>query len=192
MRFRERETNYVKGLEANVADLQHSVTSVMLEKDSLARENAQLMELLGQKLPNDGSHVSEKNPPPGKSSPTAFDHEHAIVSRKHSSDAGVGRVAVTSADHSSRDTRDAWEAVDFILTLETPCRDHVNLPPHIAARVDHAAADTDGPSNHAMTMTAAVYARTVQLPSYRPDTTNGDVTTYGFVPQFELERYSFS
>lgn len=192
-----------------MADLQQSVTSVMLQKDKLSRENAQMSMLLDQKV-NSGAAVPTWKPgfTLGEDSQTSFRYGDAIVLRKHSLAASSGRVAVTPVRSyqpthaptldsttiakpemsTSGDAEHAWDAVDFILALETPCRDHVNLPAHIAHQSDHAASEQGGPSNHAMTMTAAVYARTVSLGHCHPGTIDGHASTYGFVPHFEIER----
>lgn len=219
MRYRQRKTDYVKSLETDVVDLQQSVTAVGFEKNSLALENAEMMKLLRLKLSDDGTlRMFERSFPSGESSSTTSHHEHAIVSLKHTSETGERHVAVTPARHyhttydqeppdlivagptdpPSRDITDTWEAIDFILMLETPCRDHVHLPTHLPDRRGHASVDSDGPSNHAMTMTSAVYARTTRFPDgwtyHHPpgvDVTDGNVATYGFVPHFELERCSY-
>lgn len=216
MRYRQRQTDYVKALETHMVDLQQSVTSVEFEKDSLAIENAEIMKLLSLKLSDDGtSPTFKRNLPSGESSSTTSRYEHAIISMKHSSETGEMRVAVTQTrpfhtqepdsivagptDPALRDIADTWDAIDFILTLETPCRDHVHLPTHLSDRADHSSVDSDlGPSNHAMTMTSAVYARTTRLPdgwTHRSPPgvsgTDGDIAAYGFVPHFELKRCSY-
>jgi hypothetical protein len=211
MRYRQRKDDYVKELETDMKDLQRSITSTMIEKDSLSHENMMMVKLLDSTLPGSLSpHIYEHGVSSGTDSTMASRQCHAILSLKRCSDLGGDRLAVSPtryglayAGHESDVTiqrpagdvvGDTWDAIDFVLALERPCREHVAIPSHLSNQENCDPSlhiDSDG---HALTMTSAVYARTVKLPHHWPGH-EGDIenaSTYGYVPSFELERYERS
>lgn len=79
----------------------------------------------------------------------------------------------------------SWEALDFILALEWPCRDHVH---HYAINPSsaHKGAETSSPSpNHALTATQTVYSCAIE-PS--PSQTAGKISEW-HLPYSEIEKY---
>jgi hypothetical protein len=208
MRYRQRKGDYVKELETNLRDLQRSITSNMMETDSLSSENAMMVKLLDSTLPGSlSSHIYEHGVSSGIGSARPSHQCHAILSLAHCSNLGGDRLAVTPtqyglayAGHQSDViiqrpaadvVGDTWDAIDFVLALERPCRGHVAIPSHLSSLIHREPPLDNDPDGHAMTMTSAVYARTAKLPDRWPrhegDTENASV--YGYVPCFELERY---
>jgi hypothetical protein len=208
MRYRQRKGDYVKELETDMRDLQRSITSTMVQTDSLSRENAMMVKLLDSTLPGSlSSHIYEHGVSSGIGSTRPSCQCHAILSLKHGSDLGGDRLAVTPtqcglayAGHQSDViiqrpaadvVGDTWDAIDFVLALERPCRGHVAIPSHLYSRDGREPPPDNDPDGHAMTMTSAVYARTVKLPDRWPrhEGDTEDASIYGYVPYFELEKY---
>lgn len=207
MRHRQRKDDYVKVLETQMTGLQRSIASATMEKDSLARENAAMAKLLNQTLTEQPTSRPHEHSDLPKVLFTKPPHQgDAILSLKHYPDVDGSRLTVTPVPCKSTYVEcefdatvtkptgdivgDTWNAIDFVLALEWPCRGHVSIPSHIATQPNHHFSSDNGPDCHAMTMTSTIYARTAVLPNRQAEQewNDGNTSAYGYVPYLELGR----
>ncbi|TKA83633.1 hypothetical protein B0A55_00476 [Friedmanniomyces simplex] len=184
-RHRNRKAEYVQSLEAEIARLQHLDAIISSDKNSLAHQNEGIRALLASHSIDTQLDVMNLT----SSSEDLSDLGSAGIGIRYDSDIGHERVfmdfddmpdvAWTSSDASgaddipdqrrrpARDTPvkgDSWAALDFILALEWPCRDHVK---HHAINPDvdvPKACDVGGFHGHALTTTQAVYQSALPPP----------------------------
>lgn len=177
-RHRNRKAEYVQSLEAEVARLQHLDSLVHAEKNSLAHQNNAIREfLMSQSLDIqlDSIDLSSSSQPSDDLSQLGS----GMIDVRMDPDVGHERTFIDFSDipdmlwtssetstESNQPTKperhepvggDSWAALDFILALEWPCREHIahhainpeaKVPEACAVGLFH---------GHALTATAAVY-----------------------------------
>ncbi|RMY97395.1 hypothetical protein D0862_08090 [Hortaea werneckii] len=214
-RHRDRKTDYVQSLEAEIARLRHLDTVVNSEKCVLEHQNQAMKGFLAAHNLDEGSankqfHISSASQ--GDSSnlgnsatiDVRFDpkivlcfssltttiqgHERTFLDFEtdHADSAPSNEESpeLRNRLQNSRDDMSSWEALDFILALEWPCRDHVH---HYAINPSsaHKGAETSSPSpNHALTATQTVYSCAIE-PS--PSQTAGKISEW-HLPYSEIEK----
>ena len=192
-RHRNRKSEYIKSLEAEVARLQHLDSVVHNEKNMLARQNKAIRDFLASQsidVQLDSVNLAGAN--------TAKDDLNtlggATVDIRYDSDLGHDRTFLDLADFSSDMVwtsessvgdetlsglpvsqspvqGNSRAALDFILALEWPCKDHIShagINPGVEVPVP---TDPEHVHGHALTTTAAVFQSA--LP---PWNTNGEDT----------------
>ncbi|KAK4230989.1 BZIP-type transcription factor [Podospora fimiseda] len=142
---RERKENYVRALEDELIRLKADYTSAARDKDRLAEENQQLKVLLSQVGLNQGVPVvcgglnalddSMSNPSIGYSSTASITGSFAPqssntsaftpppLSAQHTPVSGNDVAAAVASRNPALDYEQA--GIDFVLTLERPCMDHL-------------------------------------------------------------------
>ncbi|KAL3417596.1 BZIP-type transcription factor [Phlyctema vagabunda] len=158
---RERKELYIKALEAEVQRLKESFSNVTRDKDSVAEENRQLKALLAQhgipwngtggvdELSRNGSHGLSSSPSmsgsytPGSAGLTPPPHAHGTQYSASSSMGGNhGRSMAQQQVQRGVDYDQA--GIDFVLTLEKPCMDHMQF------LVERASEPDGEPCGHAL------------------------------------------
>ncbi|RMX87805.1 hypothetical protein D0869_02084 [Hortaea werneckii] len=183
-RHRDRKTDYVESLEAEIARLRHLDAVVNNEKCVLEHQNQAMKNFLAGHNLDEGSankHFDISSASKGDSSSQGsdaaidvrfdlkighertfldFETDHADLTPSNQESPNLQNRPNSPADNMS-----SWEALDFILALEWPCREHVHhhaINPLSA----HKDAETIAPSqNHALTATQTVYSCALE-PSY--------------------------
>lgn len=164
---RERKANYVRTLEAEVSRLQALDSAVNTEKTALAHQNQTIKNLLASHSIDaqlSATGIGSSTPIADISSfgSAAIDirldpemqHERIFADllgsySSHTNPQADPKVAVED---------DSWAALDFILALEWPCRDHVAHPSINPGAKIPEACEVGHFHGHALTATSAVYA----------------------------------
>jgi hypothetical protein len=139
-RHRNRKAEYVNTLEKEVQRLQHLDALIHSEKNSLAHQNQAMRDLLASRSLDyqiDNLNLSSSSQPSDELSHLGS----ASVDIRFDADIGHERTFLDFADldmtwtsdettsGEERDEKpvhgDSWAALDFILALEWPCREHV-------------------------------------------------------------------
>ncbi|KAI6712829.1 hypothetical protein JHW43_004646 [Diplocarpon mali] len=158
---RERKELYIKALEQEVLRLKENFSSVSQDKETLAEENRQLRQLLAQHgIPWTGTGgVDElaRNSSFGYTSSGSISGSYAPGSQSYSPLPTNSNFALQnlSSPHGMRDRSTAQqqgprnidydqEGIDFVLTLERPCMDHIQF------LVERADDPEGGPTGHAL------------------------------------------
>ncbi|KAK0259238.1 hypothetical protein B0A54_12366 [Friedmanniomyces endolithicus] len=184
-RHRNRKAEYVQSLEAEIARLQHLDAIVNSDKNTLAHQNEEIRAVLAAHSIDTQLEVMNLAPSPEGLSmlgdaridiryDPAIGHERVFMDFDDMPD-----IAWTSSDTSragdvpdqprrpARDTPvqgDSWAALDFILALEWPCREHVAHHAINPNAVVPKACDVGGFHGHALTATQAVYQSALPPP----------------------------
>ncbi|KXL46223.1 MAG: hypothetical protein FE78DRAFT_31082 [Acidomyces sp. 'richmondensis'] len=194
-RHRNRKAEYVQSLEAEITRLQHLDSIVNNERNALAHENLKMRAILAQHSIDTGLeslHFSD---------PSFIDDlsmlESAAIDIRVDSDIGQERIfmdfddvvdmlQVSDKSHQIEEqTRqqirkspvkgDSWAALDFILALEWPCRNHIqhhSINPE--AKIPKAC-DLGQFHGHALTATQAVFSSALPPPQTSHEHTLLDV-----------------
>ncbi|RMY67634.1 hypothetical protein D0863_07660 [Hortaea werneckii] len=216
-RHRDRKTDYVESLEAEIARLRRVDAVVNSEKCVLKHQNEAMKGFIAGHNLDEGSankhfHISSASqgdssslgsdaainvrfdPKIGKSILSRFEdvstsHERTFL------DLETDHADLAPSNKESQKLRDrpdspagnmsSWEALDFILALEWPCRNHIHhhaINP-LSARKD---AETSNASpNHALTATQTVYSC-----AFEPVHSQAAGRTSGrHLPYSEIEKY---
>ncbi|KAK0259762.1 hypothetical protein LTR29_003818 [Friedmanniomyces endolithicus] len=184
-RHRNRKAEYVQSLEAEIARLQHLDAIVNSDKNTLAHQNEEIRAVLAAHSIDAQLEVTNLAPSPEGLSmlgdaeidiryDPAIGHERIFMDFDDMPD-----IAWTSSDTSragdipdqpkrpARDTPvqgDSWAALDFILALEWPCREHVAHHAINPNAIVPKACDVGGFHGHALTTTQAVYQSALPPP----------------------------
>ncbi|KAK5165562.1 uncharacterized protein LTR77_009091 [Saxophila tyrrhenica] len=177
-RHRNRKAEYVHTLEEEVARLQHLDALINNEKTTLEHQNKAMRELLASKsldvgfdtmnLSNSSYSGDGLSQLGGAAVDIRFDpvmgHERTFLDFD---DVDMMWTSDETTSGSEREGKrqvrdspvagDSWAALDFILALEWPCREHIHhssINPNIKVPEACSIADLHG---HALTATAAVY-----------------------------------
>ncbi|KAK3691302.1 hypothetical protein LTR37_018708 [Vermiconidia calcicola] len=189
-RHRNRKAEYVQTLEAEVARLQHLDAMVNNEKNILAQQNQAMKELLASKSLDIHLNLMDLS----SSSQLSDGLSHlggAMVDIGYDPEIGQERTILDfddmfwSSDETSAEDRqlarraryapvpgNSWAALDFILALEWPCREHIkhaHINPNANVQV---ACAQGGFHGHALTATAAVYQCSLPCSNRRHARTN--------------------
>ena len=210
----------MENLEAEVARLQHLDAMVNSEKNTLAHQNNAIREFLAKQsldLHLNSMDLSSSSQPSdelsqlgGAAVDIRFDpdlkHERTYLDFSDISD------MMWNSDETSKDERqprwqprhspvagDSWAALDFVLALEWPCREHVKhhaINPEATVPAACAAGNFHG---HALTVTAAVYQSAQPPPPKKGDKlSSGIPNQYGLhpstmdkwqLPHSEIDKY---
>lgn len=169
-RHRNRKAEYISSLEAELARLRHADAEVNSEKDALEQQNQAMRDLLASQSINaqlDSISLSSQAPSVGSFGGMVNMHfdEQAASDRWFVEYLDSESMQWTSSDTSGSEGLDAspqtpingdsWAALDFILALEHPCRDHVHHP---MINPEAWLPEPGSGHGHAMTTTAAVFA----------------------------------
>ncbi|KAK0905441.1 hypothetical protein LTR91_023428 [Friedmanniomyces endolithicus] len=184
-RHRNRKAEYVQSLEAEIARLQHLDAIVNSDKNTLAHQNEEIRAVLAAHSIDAQLGVTNLAPSPEGLSmlgdaeidiryDPAIGHERIFMDFDDMPD-----IAWTSSDTSragdipdqpkrpARDTPvqgDSWAALDFILALEWPSREHVAHHAINPNAIVPKACDVGGFHGHALTTTQAVYQSALPPP----------------------------
>ncbi|KAK3049821.1 hypothetical protein LTR09_008997 [Extremus antarcticus] len=183
-RHRNRKADYVHTLEEEVARLQHLDALINNEKNTLAHQNIAMRELLASRSLDfhlDTMDLSGSSQTSGDLSQLGgaaidirfdpdMDHERTFIDFEEFDKMWGTSDDTTSSEEldvkrparSSPVAGDSWAALDFILALEWPCREHIHhhaINPDTKVPEACAIADLHG---HALTATAAVYQSSLQ------------------------------
>ncbi|KAK4892951.1 hypothetical protein LTR27_008679 [Elasticomyces elasticus] len=176
-RHRYRKGEYVQALEAEVARLQHLDAIVNSEKSSLVQENEAMRALLAThpvETRLDATQLSTSFEDVNSTGSSMVDVRYDSVIAHERVFLDFGNTLETSwppattsqswtstppgqSTAKSTETGDAWAALDFILALEWPCRDHVKHNVINPTAKIPKACDVGGFHGHALTTTQAVY-----------------------------------
>ncbi|KAI6790243.1 hypothetical protein KC363_g7486 [Hortaea werneckii] len=186
-RHRDRKADYVQSLEAEIARLRHLDTVVNSKKSVLEHQNQAMKGFLASHNLDEGSankHVdvsseSRSDPSTVRSDATVdvrYDaevgHERTFLDVEEDYvDSTPGREASKSPPaipNSLDDSTESWKALDFILALEWPCRDHIHHHAINPLPTQNGVEPASVPSqNHALTATQTVYSCALE-PSSSP------------------------
>jgi hypothetical protein len=225
-RHRNRKAEYVQSLEVEVARLQHLDSLVHAEKNALAHQNNAIREfLMSQSLDVhlDSMDLSSSSQPSEDLSQLGS----AVIDIRMDPEIGQERTFIditdvpdmlwTSSEASTESGQptqpqrhepvsgDSWAALDFILALEWPCREHIA---HHAINPDVKVPEACSLGHfhgHALTATAAVYesahapstkgqARANVVSNNAPNQKGLDPSTLGNwqLPHSEIDKYGMS
>ncbi|KAI6843494.1 hypothetical protein KC332_g3903 [Hortaea werneckii] len=177
-RHRDRKADYVQSLEAEIARLRQLDAVVNSEKCVLEHQNQAMKGFLAGHDLDEGStnkhfdisFASRGDPSTIRSDATVDVRFDADIGRERTfldlekvhTDSTPGREALQrlpSRSDNRDDSTDSWEALDFILALEWPCRDHVHHHAINPLPAQDGVETASGPSqNHALTATQTVYS----------------------------------
>ncbi|RMX89031.1 hypothetical protein D0869_01166 [Hortaea werneckii] len=203
-RHRDRKTDYVESLEAEIARLRHLDAVVNSEKCVLKHQNEAMKGFIAGHNLDEGSankhfHISSASQGDSSSlgSDAAIDvrfdpkigHERTFLDLEtdHADLAPSNKESqkLRNRPDSPAGNMSSWEALDFILALEWPCRNHIHhhaIKP-LSARKD---AETSNASpNHALTASQTVYSCALE-PSYYSQTS--ERKSYWHLPYSEIEK----
>lgn len=193
-RHRQRKDEYVRSLEKEIEKLRTLDAAVCSERLALAEQNDRLRNMLSlpsqsevspfltaQDIGWDGSGVYVQHD-------DIMDHERIFVEQPPGT--STQTLLNPAAKHTSSEAQqpsleqDSWAALDFILSLEWPCRHHVQ---HSITETDPPAKPCgDGINGHAMTRTAAVLAATTLRPA--PDGIDSAILQKWQIPHSEIDK----
>ncbi|GAB1732829.1 hypothetical protein NU195Hw_Modified_440t1 [Hortaea werneckii] len=176
-RHRDRKTDYVQSLEAEIARLRHLDAVVNSEKYVLEHQNQAMKGFLAAHNLYEGSankhfdiSSSSRQDSSNISSDATIDvrfdaevgHERTFLDfatdRSGSNTGNEGSQKLRNPPNSSPDDRESWEALDFILALEWPCRNHIHHHAINPLSVPSSAEAAKPSHNHALTATQTVYS----------------------------------
>ncbi len=221
-RHRNRHADYVKGLEAEVARLQHLDAIVNSEKNALAHQNNAIREFLAEQSLDSTLETANLGPSPQPSEDLSS-LGGAAVDYRFDPEIGSERwfldlpdLSWTSSSASAADsppkeqlerhapvTGDSWAALDFIMALEWPCRLHIyhrGISPNTNVPKACEVGEFHG---HALTATQAVFQSAQAFPKAGDE--NSEWTHYNIMgglhpntadswvlPHSEIDKYEQS
>ncbi|RMY22663.1 hypothetical protein D0867_02569 [Hortaea werneckii] len=182
-RHRDRKTDYVESLEAEIARLRHLDAVVNNEKCVLEHQNQAMKIFLAGHNLDEGSaskhfHISSASQGDSSSlgSDAAIDvrfdakigHERTFLDfGKDHTDSTLDREGsqkLQSRPNSPPNNMESWEALDFILALEWPCRNHIHHHAINPSSAQRDAETTNVSQSHALTATQTVYSCALEPP----------------------------
>ncbi|RMZ09625.1 hypothetical protein D0864_01464 [Hortaea werneckii] len=204
-RHRDRKADYVQSLEAEIARLRHLDAVVDSEKCVLEHQNQAMKGFLAGHDLDEGSankhfdisFASRGDPSTIRSDATVDVRFDAEVGRERTfldveedhTNSSPGREALQmlpSRPNNRDDSTESWKALDFILALEWPCRDHIHHHAINPLPAQNRGETAPGPSqNHALTATQTVYSCALE-PS--PSQAAGKTSEW-HLPYSEIEKY---
>ncbi|RMZ23701.1 hypothetical protein D0859_12250 [Hortaea werneckii] len=205
-RHRDRKADYVQSLEAEIARLRHLDTVVNNEKGVLEHQNQAMKGFLASHNLDEGlanKHVnissgSRSDPSTVRSDATVdvrYDaefegHERTFLDVEEDyTDSNSGKEALKSLPsipNSLGDSTESWKALDFILALEWPCRNHIHHHAINPLPAQNGVESASEPShNHALTATQTVYSCALSPP---PSHAAGKTMRW-HLPYSEIEKY---
>ncbi|KAI7254195.1 hypothetical protein KC343_g5801 [Hortaea werneckii] len=203
-RHRDRKADYVQSLEAEIARLRHLDAVVDSEKCVLEHQNQAMKGFLAGHDLDEGSankhfdisFASRGDPSTIRSDATVDVRFDAEVGRERTfldveedhTNSSPGREALQmlpSRPNNRDDSTESWKALDFILALEWPCRDHIHHHAINPLPAQNRGETAPGPSqNHALTATQTVYSCALE-PS--PSQAAGKTSEW-HLPYSEIEK----
>nr|POE82748.1 hypothetical protein CFP56_68152 [Quercus suber] len=158
-RHRSRNDAYIGGLEQEVSRLQHLSALVTNEKSALAHQNRAMQEILSKQPLHVRLDALGFDTPSAESANPG----NALLAIRHDPQVTQGQIYRLDRDEaqciskaSNATTGDSLAALNFILALEWPCKDHVKhagINPPLNSPTASAEDEFNG---HALTTTHAV------------------------------------
>lgn len=105
--------------------------------------------------------------------------------RSGSNTGNEGSQKLRNPPNSSPDDRESWEALDFILALEWPCRNHIHHHAINPLSVPSSAEAAKPSHNHALTATQTVYSCALEPSPSHPRKKSPE----WHLPYSEIEKY---
>ncbi|KAI7263326.1 hypothetical protein KC345_g9180 [Hortaea werneckii] len=203
-RHRDRTADYVQSLEAEITRLRRLDSVVTREKCILEHQNQAMKGFLAGYDLDEGSankhfdiSFASKGDLPNFGSDAAIDvrfdaefgHERTFLDLgtdpSDFTPGNEGSQRFRNSPDSPPEDRESWEALDFILALEWPCRDHIHHHAINPLPAQTGGATASRPSqNHAMTATQTVYSCALE-PS--PSQAAGKTSEW-HLPYSEIEK----
>ncbi|KAI7270206.1 hypothetical protein KC352_g8351 [Hortaea werneckii] len=202
-RHRDRKTDYVQSLEAEIARLRHLDAVVNSEKCVLERQNEAMQDFLASHNLDEGSANDHLNTSSASQGDLSNLGSEAAIDVRFDPKIGNERTFLDfETDHtdsipdkevsqrlqtppnSPPDKMETWEAVDFILALEWPCRDHIHHHAINPSPAETSAETTNPSQNHALTATQTVFSCALEPP---PSQTAGRTSEW-HLPYSEIEK----
>ncbi|KAI6879900.1 hypothetical protein KC360_g7646 [Hortaea werneckii] len=204
-RHRDRKADYVQSLEAEIARLRHLDTVVNNEKGVLEHQNQAMKGFLASHNLDEGLASKHCDISSASRSDLATIHSDATLDVRYDAEVGHERTfldveeghtdsnpgkgasnSLPGRSTSVDDSTESWKALDFILALEWPCRDHVHHHAINPLPAQNGGRTASEPShNHALTATQTVYSCALEPSSSHL----ARKTPAWHLPHSEIEKY---